>query len=137
MAQLKHMVNGIYQIVKSGGTDVYSEYEKIPVMEHGDIYAVASVAEIYLENVVVGENDKFFRERYLLDVKILGRPYTSPMSLYEMLDVRILDKLTSSGYVINSAKISAPVQDNGLKRLILECRVELLGKTEVVYESQS
>lgn len=42
MAQLKHMVNGIYQIVKSGGTDVYSEYEKIPVMEHGDIYAVAS-----------------------------------------------------------------------------------------------
>ena len=31
------MVNGIYQIVKSGGTDVYSEYEKIPVMEHGDI----------------------------------------------------------------------------------------------------
>ena len=33
MAQLKHMVNGIYQIVKSGGTDVYSEYEKIPVME--------------------------------------------------------------------------------------------------------
>lgn len=65
MAQLKHMVNGIYQIVKSGGTDVYSEYEKIPVMEHGDIYAVASVAEIYLENVFVGENVFSGKDIYL------------------------------------------------------------------------
>lgn len=136
MAQLKHMVNGIYQIIKSGSSSVYSEYEKIPVIEHEDIYAVASVAEICLENVFVGKDDKFFRERYLLDVKILGRPYTSPMNLYDMLDIQILDKLVSSGYVINSAKITAPVQDNGLKRLILVCRIEILGKTEVVYESQ-
>lgn len=137
MAGLVNAIDGILSVLKSGEAAVYSEYEKIPVCEHEDIYAAVGISKIVIENGYSGETGEYYSEKYSLRIRILGKPDTPPEELYEMLDTQLLDRLSASGYQVNHAEISAPVQDCGLKRFVLECTAEISGRTEEKNESQS
>lgn len=137
MAGLVNAIDGILAVLKGGEAAVYSEYEKIPVCEHEDIYAAVGISKIVIENGYTGETGEYYSEKYSLRIRILGKPDTPPEKLYEMLDTQLLDRLAASGYQVNHAEISAPVQDCGLKRFVLECTAEIYGRTEEKNESQS
>lgn len=137
MAGLVNAIEGILAVLKGGEAAVYSEYEKIPVCEHEDIYAAAGISKIVIENGYSGEAGEYYSEKYSLRIRILGKPDTPPAELYEVLDTQLLDRLAASGYAVSHAEISAPLQDNGLKRLVLECKAEISGRTEEKNESQS
>lgn len=137
MAGLVNAIEGILAVLKDGDGEVYSEYEKIPVCEHEDIYAAVGISGIVIENGFSGETGECYSEKYSLRIRILGKPDTPPSELYEMLDSQLLDRLMESGYAVNHVEISAPVQNNGLKRLVLECTAEISGRTEEKNESQS
>lgn len=47
---LKNLVYGIYGLINYKRTDVFAEYEKIPVKNHDDIYIVTSIENISLKN---------------------------------------------------------------------------------------
>lgn len=137
MAGLVNAIDGILAVLKGGEAAAYSEYEKIPVCEHEDIYAAVGISKIVIENGYSGETGEYYSEKYSLRIRILGKPDTPPEELYEMLDTQLLDRLSASGYQVNHAEISAPVQDCGLKRFVLECTAEISGRTEEKNESQS
>lgn len=137
MAGLVNAIEGILAVLKGGDAAVYSEYEKIPVCKHEDIYAAVGISKIVIENGYSGESGEYYSEKYSLRIRILGKPDTPPSELYEMLDTQLIDRLSASGYSVNHAEISAPVQDNGLKRIVLECTAEISGRTEEKNESQS
>ena len=46
---LKNLVYGIYGLINYKRTDVFAEYEKIPVKDHDDIYIVTSIENISLK----------------------------------------------------------------------------------------
>lgn len=137
MAGLVNAIEGILAVLKGGEAAAYSEYEKIPVCEHEDIYAAVGISKIVIENGYSGETGGYYSEKYSLRIRILGKPDTPPEELYEMLDTQLLDRLAASGYQVNHAEISAPVQDCGMKRFVLECTAEISGRTEEKNESQS
>ena len=137
MAGLVNAIEGILAVLKGGDAAVYSEYEKIPVCKHEDIYAAVGISKIVIENGYSGEAGEYYSEKYSLRIRILGKPDTPPSELYEMLDTQLIDRLSASGYSVNHAEISAPVEDNGLKRIELECTAEISGRTEEKNESQS
>lgn len=137
MAGLVNAMEKIFDSLKGGGTAVYRDFEKIPVCEHEDIYAAAGVSKIIIENGFSGETGEYYTEKYSLNIHILAKPDTPVSELYDVLDSQLLDRLMASGYCVNYAEISAPVQDYGLKRLVLECTAEISGRTEEKYESQS
>ena len=45
---LKNLVYGIYGLINYKRTDVFAEYEKIPVKNHDDIYIVTSLSLIHI-----------------------------------------------------------------------------------------
>lgn len=137
MAGLVNAIEGILAVLKGGDAAVYGEYEKIPVCKHEDIYAAVGISKIVIENGFSGEAGEYYSEKYSLRIRILGKPDTPPSELYEVLDTQLIDGLSASGYSVNHAEISAPVQDNGLKRIVLECTAEISGRTEEKNESQS
>lgn len=135
MAGLVNAIEGILAVLKGGDAAVYGEYEKIPVCKHEDIYAAVGISKIVIENGYYGEAGEYYSEKYSLRIRILGKPDTPPSELYEVLDTQLIDGLSASGYSVNHAEISAPVQDNGLKRIVLECTAEISGRTEEKNES--
>lgn len=137
MAGLVNAIEGILAVLKGGDAAVYGEYEKIPVCKHEDIYSAVGISKIIIENGYSGEAGEYYSEKYSLRIRILGKPDTPPSELYEALDTQLLDRLSASGYLVNHAEISAPVQDSGLKRIVLECTAEISGRTEEKNESQS
>ena len=56
---LKNLVYGIYGLINYKRTDVFAEYEKIPVKDHDDIYIVTSIENISLKN-------QFIKSRLIL-----------------------------------------------------------------------
>lgn len=127
---LKTLVSGIYGIIKQRRTDVFAEYEKIPVKDHGDIYFVTSIENITLKNQFIKESVKRYETSIVLKVRVLGKPDEDPLNLYESMETVVIDRLTESGYYLKSAEIKGPVQDNGLKRFVLEGLFVLEAKSE-------
>lgn len=137
MTTLVNAIESIFSILKDGNDNVYSEYEKIPIAKHEEIYATSGISKIKLENGFYGEIGKYYCEKYMIHVRILGSPNTPPFKLYNMIDLQILNKLTLGGYSINYAEILEPVQDSKLRRLVLECNIEITGRAEVFNEPQA
>lgn len=133
MAGLNVVVNRIYTLLKKSLSNVYNEYEKIPVVGHESVYIVCSVPVIHLENRLFSGDSEFFDAKYNFRLRILASPDTDPVSLYRLLDEKVLGLISASGFEITSVEIRSPYQDNGLKRLVLECTTEILGRTEVSY----
>lgn len=133
MAGLNVTVNRIYSLLKRTLSNVYNEYEKIPVVKHEDIYIVCSVPVIRLENRLFSGDAKYFDAKYSFRVRLLAQPDTNPLLLYRMLDEQVLGAVSAEGFEITGAEIKAPYQDNGLKRIVLECTAEISGRTEVSY----
>ena len=129
MAGLVKAIDKLYTALKGNDENVYSESEKVPVFEHDDIYAVAGISGISFERDNSGRNGTHYSENYSLHIRVLGRPDSPLSALYELTD-SLLDRLTSSGFLLNRAEIRPPVQDCGLKRLVLECFAEISGRTE-------
>lgn len=137
LAGLVSAVENIFAVIKGGELPVYSEYETIPVTRHEDIYAVVGIGKITLENCFAGKGGRCYAESCILRIRLLGKNGSSPEELYSILDCQLLDRLMSSGIRIKKAEISAPVPDNALKKLVLECTAEISGRTEECYEPQS
>lgn len=137
MATLNAAVESIYSALEGISIPVYSEYEKIPVSKHENIYVVAGISEIIIDNSDFGFTKKCFRENYTLNIRILGKADSLPSELYNVLDSQLLTGLVSAGFVLEKAKISAPFYDMGLKRIILKCNVDISGRMEVQNESYS
>lgn len=135
MAGLSEAIEKLYSVLKEGGGAVYTEFEKIPVNRHENIYAVAGMSAIKINNGFSGSSGRYFNESYSLNIRIIAAADTPPLKLYEMLDTVLLDRLWASGYCVSSAEISAPFQDKGLRRLVLECRAEISGETEEEHDS--
>ena len=112
---LKNLVYGIYGLINYKRTDVFAEYEKIPVKDHDNIYIVTSIENISLKN---------------LKVRVLGLPDEDPLVLYDYMDNAVISRLASGGYYLKSAEIKGPKQDNGLKRFVLEGIFTLEAKSE-------
>lgn len=133
MSGLNTTISEIYRLLKKQNINVYAEYEKIPVAKHEDIYVVCSVPVITLKNRMFSGTVKYYDAKYSFCIRLLAAPDTDPSTLYTMLDDSILCTIAEGGMEINGVEICAPYQDHGLKRLVLECRVEISGKSEVSY----
>lgn len=127
---LKNLVYGIYGLINYKRTDVFAEYEKIPVKDHDDIYIVTSIENISLKNQFIKSSLKRYETLIDLKVRILGRPDEDPLVLYEYMDNAVISRLASGGYYLKSAEIKGPKQDNGLKRFVLEGIFTLEAKSE-------
>lgn len=133
MEKLSLAINNIISSLKTGSMPVYGDFEKIPVVSRERIFGVAGVSEIYIEKDNCTYKKKYFKEKYNLRLRILGAPDTPPEELYDAFDTQLLDGLMAAGYIIENVKLSAPIQDNGLKRLVLEGIAEISGSLEVTY----
>ena len=127
---LKNLIEAVYSTVKQSRTDIFAEYDKAPVNSHAGIYAVTGIEEIRLDNQFMKGDLKRYETEIDLKVRVLGLPGEDPLNLYDFLDSNILSSLTSSGYYLVSAKISAPAQDHGLNRLVLEGKITLKAGSE-------
>jgi hypothetical protein len=136
MATLKEVIEGVCTILKGHSNDVYMEYEKIPVAEHEKIYAVTGISKMIFENGFFVNEGNYFDGNFNVRIRVLGSCDTAPDSLYEMLDT-LIDRLDYGGFSLNRIEILSPVQDNALRRIVLECNVEISGKSEVLNELQS
>ncbi len=118
--ELKNLVNGIYGMIKQRRTDVFAEYEKIPVKDHEDIYIVTGIENITLKNQFIKSSLKRYETQIDFKVRVLAKQDENPLTLYDYLDKVVINRLASGGYYLKSAEIKGPKQDNGLKRLVLE-----------------
>ena len=71
MAGLNVMVNRIYSVLKKALSNVYNEYEKVPVSEHENVYVVCSVPVVRLENRRYSGNTKYY-DAYFFSVSCLN-----------------------------------------------------------------
>lgn len=136
LAQLNDIADSIYNVLKGDSTYVYRDYEKIPVSQHEQIYAAAGIEKMVFENCIMGESGKYFSGKYSVRIRILGTPDTGVDELYNTLD-EILDRVDYGGFSVNRIEIMPPLQDRGLRRFVLECNIQISGKSEVLNELQS
>ena len=78
---LKNLVYGIYGLINYKRTDVFAEYEKIPVKDHDDIYIVTSIENISLKNQFIKSSLKRYETLIDLKVRVLGRPDEDPLGV--------------------------------------------------------
>ena len=71
---LKNLVYGIYGLINYKRTDVFAEYEKIPVKDHDNIYIVTSIENISLKNQFIKSSLKRYETLIDLKVRVLGLP---------------------------------------------------------------
>ena len=127
---LKNLIESIYSTVKQNRADIFSEYDKANVNSHYGIYAVTGIEKISFDSQFMKNSIKRYETSVELRVRVLGTPDEEPVYLYNFMDVNILDTLADSGYYLATAEIGAPIQDNGLNRLVLEGKFVLKAGTE-------
>lgn len=135
MTKLSSVIESIYSALCGESITVYREYEKNPVSEHEKLYASAGISEIRIENCAFGESGKYYGESFNLHIRIIGDPDVPFSKFYDVLDGKLLNSLLKKDFFLEYVKISAPVYDKGLKRMVLECTAEISGRMEALNES--
>ncbi len=134
--KLKNLAESVYTVLKGDSTCIYKEYEKIPVTEHEQVYAVVGIEKMIFESGFLGESGKYFSGKYNVKIKVLSDTNNELDCLYDQLD-QILDRLEYGGFSVKHIEIMQPFFDNGLRRFIVECNLIMGGKSEVLNELQS
>lgn len=130
--ELAAAIQGICNIIKGENSDVFFEYEAVPVDEHTSVYVVTSIEKIGIKNLYKEDSYKCYETEFQLKVRVLGKPSGNPLLLYYRMEETAVSSLAKSGYVIKTIQINSPYQDKGLNRMVLEGIFVVAGKLEVI-----